>query len=118
MARRYIHVHVSVSAEEEVCAFCKPLPVLCHISATNRALEDLSETLDPDLSEDPEVLLDMYACTNQCSLQDKGSLTYYSLNLKKPFHLKLHHKHMHHWKSVVNGSAIFKASRYQYSDQV
>ena len=29
----------------------------------------------------PEVLLDMYACTNQCSLQDKDSLTYYSLNL-------------------------------------
>jgi len=93
MARRYIHVHVSVSAEEEVCAFPKPLLLLCLISATNRAPEDLSETLDPDLREDPEVLLDMYACTNQCSLQDKGSLTYYSLNLKKPFDLKLHHKH-------------------------
>jgi len=41
----------------------------------------------------PEVLLDVYACTNQCSLQDKDSLTYYSLNLKKPSDLKLHHKH-------------------------
>jgi len=63
MARRYIHVHVSVSAAEEVCAFCKPLPLLCHISATNRAPEDLSETLDPDLREDPEGLLDMYQRT-------------------------------------------------------
>ena len=41
----------------------------------------------------PEVHLDMYARTNQCSLQDKDSLTYYSLNLKEPFDLKLHHKH-------------------------
>ena len=65
MASKYIYVHVSVSAEEEVCAFPKPLPLLYLISATNRTPEDLSETLDTDLREDPEVLLDMYAW---CSL--------------------------------------------------
>ena len=59
-------------------------------SATSLPQTELRKTY---VREDPEVLLDMYACTNQCSLQDKDSLTYYSLNLQKPSDLKLHHKH-------------------------